>query len=591
MPKRIIPPDLAITSMRSSGYRDTAYAIAELVDNSIEARANRVEILCRDTVDEGGARRSRRLDQIAVYDNGDGMDPALLEAALTFGGGSHQGQKNPVGMGKFGMGLPNSSISQCKRLDVWTWQGGTTYHTYLDVGEIERGITEEVPEPREADFPDDWRPFLSEQPGESGSLVVWSKLDRVRWRTSRALLENSQVLIGRIYRYFLKQGKVRIRAAAFAPDEASDAWDTTYERLIKPNDPLYLMSGTSTPAPYDYEPAFEQFGEPVKIDVHFREEVHPVTVTFSLAKTTARELGGESPLGQHARYNIGISLIRADRELDMSQAFVIGYDPRERWWGAEVCFPPALDEVFGVSNNKQSAHAFAALDLDEDAAVAEMSKTDYLETLRRESDVRAAMYEIAARIQANLKPLRAQIRERARRRRVRGVDTPVDPAETAATRATDARRQDGHEGQSDRQEGAPAEERTAQIVAEMVSTGVPEDEARDIAVEHVESQIKYIFQEASYEGASFFSVASRGGAIIVYINLKHPAAESLYEVIKEQEAGASNKALEGLKLLLCAWARMEDETTNPKQLTWLQDRREDWGRIARDFLREAAQRG
>jgi hypothetical protein len=591
MAKRIIPPHLAITSMRSSGYRDSAYAIAELVDNSIEAHATRVEILCRDVVEGGGARRNRRLDRIAVFDNGDGMNPTLLEAALTFGGGSHQGQKNLTGMGKFGMGLPNSSISQCMRLDVWTWQEGKTYHTYLDVADIENGITEEVPEPTEADFPDEWRPFLSEQPGDSGTLVVWSKLDKVRWRTSRALLENSQALIGRIYRYFLKKGAVKIRAAAFFQEDEGSEWQGSYEKLIQPNDPLYLMSGTSTPEPFDHEPAFEPFGDPVQIDVHFRGEVHPITLTFSLAKTAARELGGESPLGQHARHNIGISLVRAERELELSQAFVIGYDPRERWWGAEVRFPPALDEVFGVPNNKQSAPAFAALDVEEDAKAAEMTKTDYVETLKAESDPRAAMYEIAARIQANLKPLREQIKERARKRRVRGEDTAVDPAENAATRATETRRQHGHQGQSDRQEAAPAEERTQAIIREMVSSGIPEEEARDIAVDHVESKIKYIFQEANYEGASFFSVASRGGAIIVYINLRHPAAESLFEVIKEQEAGVANRALEGLKLLLCAWARMEDETTNPTQLTWLQDRREDWGRIARDFLREAAQRG
>ena len=41
----------------------------------------------------------------------------------------------------------------------------------------------------------------------------------------------------------------------------------------------------------------------------------------------------------------------------LDDGWCIGYDPRERWWGAEIEFPPTLDEVFGVPNNKQAATA------------------------------------------------------------------------------------------------------------------------------------------------------------------------------------------------------------------------------------------
>ena len=46
------------------------------------------------------------------------------------------------------------------------------------------------------------------------------------------------------------------------------------------------------------------------------------------------------------------------RELILDAGWCIGYDPRERWWGAEIEFPPSLDEVFGVPNNKQAATHF-----------------------------------------------------------------------------------------------------------------------------------------------------------------------------------------------------------------------------------------
>ena len=43
---QIIPPHLAITAMRDSGYRNTAYALAELIDNSVQANASTIELFC-----------------------------------------------------------------------------------------------------------------------------------------------------------------------------------------------------------------------------------------------------------------------------------------------------------------------------------------------------------------------------------------------------------------------------------------------------------------------------------------------------------------------------------------------------------------
>ncbi|MBE9618498.1 ATP-binding protein [Mycolicibacterium smegmatis] len=44
----LVPTHLAVQAMRDNGYRNTAYAIAELIDNSIQAGATRVELLCRE---------------------------------------------------------------------------------------------------------------------------------------------------------------------------------------------------------------------------------------------------------------------------------------------------------------------------------------------------------------------------------------------------------------------------------------------------------------------------------------------------------------------------------------------------------------
>ena len=44
----IVPASLAVKAMRDSGYKNAAYAIAELVNNAVQAGASTVEILCQE---------------------------------------------------------------------------------------------------------------------------------------------------------------------------------------------------------------------------------------------------------------------------------------------------------------------------------------------------------------------------------------------------------------------------------------------------------------------------------------------------------------------------------------------------------------
>jgi anti-sigma regulatory factor (Ser/Thr protein kinase) len=112
----ICHPCLSVDAMRSSGYRDAAHAVAELVDNSIQSGIStngttNVEVICELEEDYGGNRTVKRIRKIAVYDNASGMSINTLRMALQFGNGTNLGASE--GIGKFGMGLPNSSISQC----------------------------------------------------------------------------------------------------------------------------------------------------------------------------------------------------------------------------------------------------------------------------------------------------------------------------------------------------------------------------------------------------------------------------------------------------------------------------------------------
>lgn len=78
----IVPTHLVVKAMRDSGYKNAAYAIAELMDNSIQAGASSVELLCGERIERLKQRQRSRISEIAVLDNGCGMDAEVLQMAL-----------------------------------------------------------------------------------------------------------------------------------------------------------------------------------------------------------------------------------------------------------------------------------------------------------------------------------------------------------------------------------------------------------------------------------------------------------------------------------------------------------------------------
>lgn len=581
----VIPQNLSISAMRNSGYRDSAHALAELIDNSIQSGqevggTTQVEVICIDQAPTGGRRR---LSRIGVFDNASGMDSISLRRALQFGNGSRLDPKNQKGIGKFGMGLPNSSISQCRRVDVWSWQGGIVHHAYLDVEKIQRGAMIEVPVPEISAIPADWLKLIAGEIAPHGTLVVWSDLDRVMWKQSTTLLRNTEFIAGRVYRHFINKKAVRIRLAAYELTEGRHV--SLWESFIRPNDPLYLMSGTNAPPPFDQKPAFDPFGEPQDIFVGYNGTEHKVTIRASICKPEARREGGLKPIGRHAAKNQGISVVRAGRELEMNRSFENSYDPRERWWGIEVEFDPGLDEVFGVTNNKQAATGFMRMSLEEDAAAEALSESQYREVLRLDRDPRLPMYKISSEIDKLLKAMRALVAKMREGERVeKKKETVETKAEKSATESVNRRRERvGDTGRSDHQEERPESERTEVLTTEIANDGVDGTRAREIAVEYVTKKIKFRFKHADVSGQAIFDVSVAGGVILVTLNTRHPVHARLFDALREDEALANPYAKEVLSLV-AAWARMEDEAQSEKMRKAIEDMRLQWGRMALDFF-------
>jgi len=600
-PHDIVPAHLAVQAMRDNGYKNAAYAIAELMDNAIQAGASQVELLCGERKQQVEERKRSRIEQIAVLDNGRGMNATVLRLALQFGNGTYLDENKHTGIGRFGMGLPSSSISQCQRVDVWSWQNGVenALYTYLDLEEIKNRIMKEVPEPIHKPIPITWTK-VGQNWGQNGTLVVWSKIDRCMWQTGKAIINNSEILIGRMYRKFLNSGQVKIRMVAF---DLGDLHNIITQKYALPNDPGYLIEETSCPEPFKNQAMFQIWAGDTSYEttftISFREKEHEVKVRFSYAKEEARIIegvsnAGSTPHGQHAKKNIGVSIVRAGRELELDIGVVNGYEPTERWWGIEVEFPPSLDDIFGVTNNKQSARNFSELLQFDIETLLEDGKTitQLKEELKEDEDPKSPLLDIAHKITTQLSVIRGLLK--AQTKGTRTSEKRHDPykPQKIATTVTKERKGQGYKGKSDEGEKLPKEERKQEIQETLQEEGVTKAQAELLAATTVDDGLKYIFAEAPIDSPAFFSVKPKGGAIIVTLNTDHSAYRNLVEILEEDVDKADMdtlrsrliNSLEGLKLLLMAWARYEDEQPDGKRKSDAQNTRIDWGKIARQFL-------
>ena len=257
-------------------------------------------------------------------------------------------------------------------------------------------------------------------------------------------------------------------------------------------------------------------------------------------------------------------------------------------------FPPSLDEIFGVTNNKQAARNFTEAALAVDALGDGRKLAALKEEMSEDSDPRGPLIDIVHLIDRRLKGLRKILRIQTKGT---GKTARYDPnsAEGQATDVTRRRQSEGYRGASDEDEVLPEKERAATLAQDLKDGGLSAEQAKELAAKTIAQQIKYTFTVADLEGRTFFTVKPVAGEIVIKLNSNHPAYANLVEVLeddpdeeltREQLLERLSRANRGLKLLLMAWARFEDETVPEKRREDVQDARYEWGRYAAQFLRD-----
>lgn len=232
-----LPPnyDKLDVALRSIGYSFEA-AVADVIDNSIDAQADNVLVRLIMT-------RDGHLD-LAIWDDGHGMDAGTLKEAMRFGADVSQEIER---LGKFGLGLKLASLSQAREVRVVSAKRGElSGRAWLEHG-IAKGFTSTVFDATECKeivreaVPDHRSP-------RSATLIWWSRLYRVGRNQSNPE-EHAQKLMRRLETYlalsfhrFLsgRPRRVNIRLDIFdkTPDRAGIPFD------LDPLDPFgYDQSG------------------------------------------------------------------------------------------------------------------------------------------------------------------------------------------------------------------------------------------------------------------------------------------------------------------------------------------------------------
>ncbi len=322
----IVAVEQFILATRDSGYRGTQSALAELVDNSLQAGAARVVI----DIQRHEALQPWPLT-VTVTDDGGGMGHRQLRQALRFGGSDRFNDRS--GLGRFGMGLPNASLSRARRVEVRTWRPGAgALWSYLDVDEIARRELTAVPRPALCPVPDvAW--------STSGTSISWTRCDRLEYKRPGTIARRVADHLGRVFRYFLLDGiEIVINGAP-----------------VLPRDPLFLDQRTA-------HCGARPFGDPLRYEVATlgdaatEEIIGFVEVRFSeLPVQDWHHLSNAEKRARGISKGAGVSVVRAGREIDHGW-FFMGQKRKENyddWWRCEVRFDPELDDLFGITHTKQ----------------------------------------------------------------------------------------------------------------------------------------------------------------------------------------------------------------------------------------------
>jgi hypothetical protein len=350
--------ETVIESMRDSGYRDVRKALNDLIDNAQQAGAKKVAVLSTtQKVEPNGTKE--RISNIAVIDDGHGMYPEMLPVAVKWGGTDRHDQRD--GLGRFGFGLPTASVSVTRTYEVYSKiKGGEWYKVNVDLTEIANNALSNGGKlvynlnPEKTKLPDYLGAYIKKiwkaDDLEQGTVVLLMNPDRIR-RFSQPLTFQQRMLenVGLTYRHFMPALNFYVN------DRKVDMVDPLF---LNPNSRGYdAGNGVMAEGRDDLVLAVDHTinGKPIRGNVTLRFAFLPES--FQRDKDDQLIKPRWSTMKENNGYFI---VTRAGRQIDVvrdtdysteeDNTTIVTYDAN---WVMELDFEPSLDELFGITINKQ----------------------------------------------------------------------------------------------------------------------------------------------------------------------------------------------------------------------------------------------
>jgi hypothetical protein len=318
-----------INSLRDLGYEFVA-AVADIVDNSIAARATEVKIDFRFDGEDSWVR---------IADNGIGMSGPEITEAMRFGAERDYASDD---LGKFGLGLKTASLSQCSRLTVASRTDRAVRRIEArqwNLAHIRRSNRWEIVNLGADERPDILTEPLVERPG---TVVLWEKLDRilgykVPWgdRAKTGLFKMIEQLEGHLamvfHRFLAGEARRKKKLCIFINGRKVEAWDpfarSEKHTLGFETDEIELQSADG--------PGL----------VGYKAYILPAQSQYSSRKQFDRDAGP-------AKWNVqqGFYIYRADRMIQSGGwSYMRAADEHTKLARAAVDFFPDLDAAFELN--------------------------------------------------------------------------------------------------------------------------------------------------------------------------------------------------------------------------------------------------
>jgi hypothetical protein len=578
----------AVESQRRSGYRNTASAAREIVDNALEAGASRIDIVLERPKRLTQHERKDSVRSVAFIDNGSGMLPDMARYALSWGAGTHFDE--PGTIGKFGFGLPNASINQTRRVEVYTKtrDAEKVMMAWLDINETREFGVQTIDPPVEQDLPEFVQRYLKTNniAFDHGTVIVWCKPDRLTYKMAAPLKEHLLDDFGVTYRYMLSGITLIVEGVeVYSIDPLFLTPGARYYQA--PEEGGALLQGEWTiPVRYVRELEtgslhLEKVTDAEKIDPANKDllAVGAIDVKISRLPVGFAEHAKKVETDANRRFEIrksrrGMSFVRGGREIETLDAF-----PRSmrdiannmgRWpllqgyayhWGIEVKFGPQLDEAFGITNDKQSVRPVE----------------DFWRLLTNE--------EIDAKLRA----------ENNWQQKARKEDPPVaeetpEPtaAEQAAALADVVRGKRTQVPEQDEPQIAAKLEEEAKVKTEATTphavTPANIDEAKKAILAAAKKRPYKIEYFTDPNGPFYEPAWGPGGTVVARVNRGHPFYSALYgELLKLTGAGQAKYAVDVLLLALAKSELSVDEDLT--KLWYAEQRKQGWSPFLANALR------